>query len=50
VKDRNDLISKYNELATKEEFKTFSAGTIVKQLTGLIAVVVIITLILVLLL
>ena len=32
VKDRDDLISKYNELANSDEFKTFSARTIVKQL------------------
>jgi hypothetical protein len=38
VKDRNDLISKYNELADSEEFKTFSAKTIVKQLSIAIAV------------
>jgi hypothetical protein len=32
VKDRNDLISKYNELAKSGITKTFSARTIVKQL------------------
>ena len=31
IKDRDDLISKYNELANYEKFKTFSARTIVKQ-------------------
>lgn len=32
VKDRGDLISKYNEKANSNDFKTFSAKTIVKQL------------------
>jgi hypothetical protein len=42
VKDRNDLIRKYNELADSKEFKTFSARTIVKQLFLGIAVSIII--------
>jgi hypothetical protein len=50
VKDRNDLISKYNKLATTKEFKTFSSGTIVKQLSAIIAMLVIITVVLLLLL
>ena len=50
VKDRNDLISKYNELATSEEFKTFSARTIVNQLTVGIAILILITVFLILLL
>ena len=32
VNDRNDMISKYNKLASAGEFKTFSARTIVKQI------------------
>jgi hypothetical protein len=46
VKDRDDLISKYNELANSEKFKTFSARTIVKQLYIGIAVSIIIAVIL----
>ncbi len=46
VKDRNDLISKYNELADSGKFKTFSARTIVKQLFIGIAVSVIIAILL----
>lgn len=42
VKDRDELISKYNELADSEKFKTFSARTIVKQLIIGIAVTIII--------
>lgn len=42
VKDRGDLISKYNELADLEQFKTFSAWTIVKQLTIGITVMILI--------
>jgi hypothetical protein len=42
VKDRNDLISKYNEIAVAEKFKTFSATTIVKQLSIAIAVSILI--------
>ena len=46
VKDRNDLISKYNELARSGKFKTFSARTIVKQLYIGIAVSILIAVIL----
>jgi hypothetical protein len=42
IKDRNDLISKYNELANSEKFRTFSASTIVKQLSIAIAVSILI--------
>jgi hypothetical protein len=50
IKDRDDLISKYNKLAASEKFKTFSAMTIVKQLSVAIAVVVLITVLLFLIL
>jgi hypothetical protein len=50
VKDRNDMISKYNKLADYKEFKTFSAMTIVKQLTFVIAVSIVIAVILILVL
>ena len=50
VKDRDDLIGKYNWLANAEGLKTFSAGTIVKQLTIGMAVLAIIAVLLVLLL
>jgi hypothetical protein len=46
VKDRNDLISKYNELANSEKFKTFSAKTIVKQLYIGIAVSILLAIVL----
>ena len=46
VKDRDDLISKYNELATAGISKTFSARTIVKQLLIGIAVTILIAVIL----
>jgi hypothetical protein len=48
--DRNDLISKYNELADSEKFKTFSATTIVKQLSIAIAVSIVIAILLILIL
>jgi hypothetical protein len=48
VKDRDALISKYNELAEQEKFKTFSASTIVKQVFVGISVTVIIILFLLL--
>jgi len=32
LRDRNDLVSKYNEIANYEVLKTFSARTIMKQL------------------
>jgi hypothetical protein len=50
LKDRDDLISKYNELADSKEFKTFSAKTIVKQLIVAIAVSIAIALFLFLIL
>ena len=49
VKDLDDLISKYNELAVYENFKTFSARTIVRQLIIGIAVTVLIAIILIIL-
>jgi hypothetical protein len=42
VKDREDLISKYNKLSASEKFKTFSARTIVKQISIGIAVSILI--------
>jgi hypothetical protein len=45
VEDRDDLISKYNELADAEKFTTFSARTIVKQLSIGIAVLILIAII-----
>jgi hypothetical protein len=50
VKDRNELISKYNELADTKKFVTFSARTIVKQLLIGIAVTLIIAIFLFLIL
>ncbi len=50
LKDRNDLISKYNELAGSEKFKTFSARTIVKQISIGIAVSILIAIFLTLIL
>ena len=50
VKDREDLIRKYNEIADYESFETFSARTIVKQLSVVIAVSVLIVIFLVLIL
>ena len=50
VKDRNELILKYNELANIEKFKTFSASTIVKQLSVAIAVSIAIAIFLILIL
>ncbi len=49
-KDRNDLISKYNEMADSEKFKTFSARTIVKQISLGIAVSILIAIFLTLIL
>jgi hypothetical protein len=46
VKDRNDLISKYNELAKSERWITFSARTIVKQLAIGIGLTILIAVIL----
>jgi len=50
VKDRNDLISKYNKIADSEKFKTFSAWTIVKQLSIAITVSILIAIFLILIL
>lgn len=50
VKNREDLVRKYNEVADMKEWKTFSAGTIVKQLSALMAVLLLITLLLIILL
>ncbi len=46
VKDRNDLISIYNKLANSEKFITFSASTIVKQISVGIAVTVLVIILL----
>lgn len=48
VKDRNDLISKYNKLAGLEKFTTFSVRTIVKQITAGIFISLLIAIILLL--
>jgi hypothetical protein len=50
VKDRDDLIGKYNKLAASEKFETFSARTIIKQLIIGIAVTAIIAVLLYLIL
>jgi hypothetical protein len=50
VKDRNDMIRKYNELADSERFKTFSARTIARQLFIGIAVSILIAIFLLLIL
>jgi hypothetical protein len=50
VKDRNDMINKYNEIAEAGILKTFSARTIVKQLFAGIAVLILIVLLFFLLL
>ena len=50
VKDRNDLISNYNKLGDSEELKTFSAKTIVVQLSIGIAVSMLIAIFLLLIL
>jgi hypothetical protein len=50
VKDRDDLVNKYNSLAGSAEFRTFSASTIVKQITIAIFVSLFIAVILFLLL
>ncbi len=50
VKDRNDMISKYNDLAETEKFKTFSAKTIVIQLAIGIAASILIAILLLLIL
>jgi hypothetical protein len=50
IKDRNDLVSKYNKFANYEILKTFSARTIVKQLFIGIAISVLIAVFLILIL
>jgi hypothetical protein len=50
VKDRNDMIRKYNKLAESENIKTFSARTIVGQLSLVMALIIVIVLILMLVL
>ena len=50
VKDRDDLVSKYNEIADTEKWKTFSASTIVKQISVGIAISTLIAIILMILL
>jgi hypothetical protein len=50
VKDRDDMIKKYNEIANTGVSRTFSAGTIVKQLSVGIAVSILIAILLILLL
>jgi hypothetical protein len=49
VKDRNDLISKYNDIADTDKWKTFSARTIVKQISVGIAISILITILLMIL-
>ncbi len=49
VKDRDDLINKYNKLAESENFKTFSASTIVKQISVVTVIIILITVLLLLL-
>jgi hypothetical protein len=50
VKDRDDMVSKYNNLANSERFITFSARTIVKQIFVGIAVTVLVIILLFLIL
>jgi hypothetical protein len=50
VKDRDDMISKYNKLGDPGKIKTFSAKTIIKQLSVGIAVSILITVLLFLIL
>jgi hypothetical protein len=50
LKDRNDLVSKYNEITNYKGLKTFSARTIVKQLFIGIAVSLLIAVLLILIL
>jgi hypothetical protein len=50
IKDRDDLISIFNKLADSEEFTTFSARTIVKQLFIGIAISILIAVFLILIL
>ena len=50
VRDPEDLISKYNKLAETEGMKTFSAGTIVKQVSVLVVFLILIAVFLILIL
>jgi len=50
MKDREDLVGKYNELANAKGHKTFSAATIVKQLAIGVAVSILIAIFLILIL
>ncbi|MBN2861655.1 MAG: hypothetical protein JXN62_00745 [Bacteroidales bacterium] len=50
IKDRNELVSKYNEIAGYEVLKTFSARTIVKQLFIGLVISILIALFLILIL
>ena len=50
IKDRNELVSKYDEITGYEVLKTFSARTIVKQLFIGLAISVLIALVLILIL
>ncbi|MDA3822344.1 MAG: hypothetical protein PF450_07025, partial [Bacteroidales bacterium] len=50
IKDRNDLINKYNQIGEEGSLKTFSAKTIVVQVTAGIAVIILIATALILLL
>lgn len=49
IKDIDELIGKYNELAEQENHRTFSAGTIIRQIAWGIAVTALIAVILILL-
>lgn len=50
LKDRNDLVSKYNEIANYEVFKTFSTRTIKKQLFIGLAISILIAVLLIIIL
>jgi hypothetical protein len=50
VKDRDDLISKYNEIANYKNFKTFSARTIVREVSIVFAIAILIAIFLALIL
>lgn len=50
VKDRDDMIGKYNAMAGKEKHSTFSAGTIVRQLSLIMAISILIAILLILIL
>jgi hypothetical protein len=40
------MVGKYNELAKTEKFKTFSASTIVKQLSAGMAIIILVVVLL----